>query len=392
MDNQPLADKMRPTQLSDVVGQDHIIGPSKILTKIIKSKIPVSLIFWGPPGSGKTSLARIIAHELHADFLELSAVTSAKADITKAIERAKANQRLAQKTVLFIDEIHRFNKAQQDAFLPHMEEGTITLLGATTENPSFEVITPLLSRSRVIELKSLSKQSVITLLRRILVKENIDTKKFTTKSLDYIAESSNGDARIAIGNIELLLNLNRGIITPDVVKATLQKRAPNYDKNGQYHYNFISAFIKSMRGSDSEAALYYLERMMQGGEDPKFIARRLIIFASEDIGPAAPQALNLANSTFQAVEKIGYPECEYALYQCTYFFSKCKKSRHIANIKSKTKQTVEQFPNLAVPAHLINTPAPIKHLQDSSETSPVGISFGFLPEELQKINYQLPTD
>jgi putative ATPase len=286
--NKPLAERMRPTALSEVVGQQHILGEDKLLTQLVKSAQPFSLIFWGPPGSGKTTLARIIANEMEADFIEISAVTAGKADVTKVVERAKTNQQGStiekpRRTVLFVDEIHRFNKAQQDAFLPHVESGLLTLIGATTENPSFEVITPLLSRSRVIVLEPLRKADIIEIIKNAAKAEKIPAKRLPAETIDFLAELSGGDARVALGNLELAMQLTKGKITKEVVQQAAQKRIPGYDKAGEMHYNIISAFIKSMRGSDASASLYWMARMLQAGEDPKFIARRMVIFASEDI-------------------------------------------------------------------------------------------------------------
>jgi putative ATPase len=362
MDYRPLADRLRPQKLSEVVGQEHVIGKGKIISEIVKSGEPVSLIFWGPPGSGKTTLSRIVANELGAEFIELSAVTSGKADVTKVIEDARVNQRLGQKTILFVDEIHRFNKAQQDAFLPHVESGTITLIGATTENPSFEIINPLLSRSRVVVLEPLSKPSIVKLIRRAAKLEKLDTKRLPKSSIDLLAEISGGDGRVALGNLELAISLSKGPITPEIIKTAAQTKAPGYDKKGEYHYNVISAFIKSMRGSDANASLYYLARMIKAGEDPKFIARRMVIFASEDIGLAAPAALNLAVATFQAVERIGMPECQYNLFHCAAVLAKCQKSRVVADAMTKALAAADKFPDLPVPLHLRN--APTKLMKD----------------------------
>jgi putative ATPase len=306
MQRVPLAERMRPTTLNEVVGQTHLLGNGEILRQIVINKEPVSLILWGPPGSGKTTLARIIANEVQAEFIEISAVTSGKKDITNIVEHAKQNWNLQLRTILFVDEIHRFNKAQQDAFLPHIESGLITLIGATTENPSFEVIAPLLSRTRVLILEPLNKKDIITILKKAL-KSIGKTKNVSLKALDYLAELSGGDARIALGNLELALGMSEKV-TPEIVKTAAQKRLPGYDKKGDMHYNVISAFIKSMRGGDVDATLYYLARMIDAGEDPKFIARRMIIFASEDIGLAGNGTLSLALSAFQAVERIGMPE------------------------------------------------------------------------------------
>jgi putative ATPase len=264
MQGVPLAEAMRPHTLDEVIGQAHLLADGEILRQIVKSKRAVSLILWGPPGSGKTTLARIIARETDADFIEISAVTAGLADVRAVIKRAEENQRLGMRTVLFVDEIHRFNKAQQDAFLPHVESGLITLIGATTENPSFEVITPLLSRSRVLVLEPHSKDDLLAILRRALKTQKL-TKRVDAKALDYLAELAGGDARVALGNLELALQMTDKKVTIDVVKTAAQRKLPGYDKGGEYHYNLVSAFIKSMRGSDANATLYYLARMLDGG-------------------------------------------------------------------------------------------------------------------------------
>ena len=264
MNRIPLAERMRPKKLEDVLGQDAIIGEGKILTEIVKKGEPVNLIFWGPPGTGKTTLARILAHEFNADFVEISAVTAGKKDVEQVVERAKQNWNLEIRTILFVDEIHRFNKAQQDAFLPHVESGLITLIGATTENPSFEVISPLLSRSRVVIVSPISKPAMLDILKRASTAENIN---ITSEALDYLAELSGGDARSALGDLELAASLSQKVDKSTVAEAAGQK-LPGYDKKGDHHYDTISAFIKSMRGSDVDAALYYLARMVRAGEDP----------------------------------------------------------------------------------------------------------------------------
>ena len=328
MDSRPLAERLRPEVLDDIVGQSHLVGTGKIIHEIIANKQPTSLILWGPPGSGKTTLARIIARETGAEFVELSAVTSGKADVMKVIDLAAQNQRLGMQTILFVDEIHRFNKAQQDAFLPHVEAGTITLIGATTENPSFEVINPLLSRSRVLVLEPLTKDEIVNIIKKAAKSEKLNAKKLPADSIDLLAELSGGDARVALGNLELALQLaGSKPISLQIVETAAQSRVPGYDKKGEYHYNVISAFIKSMRGSDATASLYYLARMLQAGEDPKFIARRMVVFASEDIGMAAPAALNLAVSTFLAVERIGLPEAQYNLFHCATVMAKAQIGR-----------------------------------------------------------------
>lgn len=341
MGRTPLAEQMRPETLDEVIGQTHLLGDAEILRRIVGQKEPVSLILWGPPGTGKTTLARIIARETGAEFVELSAVTSGKKDVERVIEHARQNWNLQLRTILFVDEIHRFNKAQQDAFLPHVESGLITLIGATTENPSFEVITPLLSRTRVLVLQPLSKDEIIGIIKRAL-KQIKKTKLVTPKALDYLAELSGGDARVALGNLELALSFGEKV-TPDIVKAAAQKKVPGYDKKGDMHYDVISAFIKSMRGSDVDATLYYLSRMIDAGEDPKFIARRMVIFASEDIGLAGNGALALAVATFQAVERVGLPEAGYNLYHCAVALARSPKSREIADLMTSAKDLAGRF-------------------------------------------------
>lgn len=390
MDMRPLAERMRPEKLGDVVGQEHLVGAQKIIREIIEKKEPTSLILWGPPGTGKTTLARIIARETDSEFVELSAVTSGKADVTKVIERAQQNQRLGMRTILFVDEIHRFNKAQQDAFLPHVEDGTIILIGATTENPSFEVINPLLSRSRVLVLEPLTKPEVVKIIGRAAKQMKIGAKTLSKKSIDLLAELSGGDARAALGNLELALKLAGGKpVTPAVVETAAQTKVPGYDKKGETHYNVISAFIKSMRGSDPSAALYYLARMIQAGEDPKFIARRMVIFASEDIGLAAPAALNLAVSTFLAVERIGLPEAQYNLYECAAVLAKSPKSREVADAMHGAIEAARQYPDLPVPIGIRNAPTKLmKDLgygRDYHWQADFKAKDGFLPPELKDL-------
>ncbi|MBR0467572.1 replication-associated recombination protein A [Candidatus Saccharibacteria bacterium] len=384
MQRVPLAERMRPQNLAEVIGQDKIIGDGKILTEIVKKGEPVNLIFWGPPGTGKTTLARILAKEYNADFVELSAVTSGKKDIEQVVERARTNWNLNQRTVLFVDEIHRFNKAQQDAFLPHVESGLIILIGATTENPSFEVISPLLSRSRVVVVSALSKDAIKDVLKRAIKAEKA-SKRVSKSAVDYLAELSGGDARSALGDLELALSL-ADKVDVEIVKEAAGRKVPGYDKKGDNHYDNISAFIKSMRGSDVDAALYYLARMVQAGEDPKFIARRMVIFASEDIGLAGNGALGMAVSCFEAVERIGMPESGLILAHTVVALTKSKKSRATTDAWYSALDLAGKTMGLPVPLHLRN--APTKLMKDLGYCKGQKWEAGFhldksyLPEEI----------
>lgn len=354
MNRVPLAERMRPKALDEVIGQGAIIGDGKILTEIVKKGEPVNLIFWGPPGTGKTTLARILAREYQADFVELSAVTAKKKDIEEVVERARVNWNLQTRTVLFVDEIHRFNKAQQDAFLPHVESGLIILIGATTENPSFEVISPLISRSRVVIVSALKKDDILEVLKRAVKAEKAE-KRVNDKALEMIAELSGGDARSALGDLELALSLAK-TVDEEVVKTAAGKKMPIYDKSGDYHYDNISAFIKSMRGGDVDATLYYLARMVMSGEDPKFIARRMVIFASEDIGLAGNGALNLAVSCFEAIERVGMPEGEIILSHVAVVLAKARKSRETYDGWARAKAVATKTMSSPVPVWLRNAP------------------------------------
>ena len=383
----PLAERMRPKKLADVIGQEDIIGDGKILTEIARKQEPVNIIFWGPPGTGKTTMARIIAHEFNADFIEISAVTSGKKDVEKVVERAKQNWNLQTRTVLFVDEIHRFNKAQQDAFLPHVESGLITLIGATTENPSFEVISPLLSRSRVVVVKHLSKDNIKEVLRRA-IKEEKATKRVTDKAIDYLAELSGGDARSALGDLELALSLSDKVDV-DQVREAAGRKVPGYDKKGDAHYDNISAFIKSMRGSDVDATLYYLARMLNAGEDPKFIARRMVIFASEDIGLAGNGALGLALNAFMAVERIGMPESKIILSHVAYALAKAKKSRTSYDAFMAAEALANTTMDLPVPIWLRNAPTKLMKDLGFGEGQKWEAGFhlekNYLPDEIKDI-------
>lgn len=354
----PLAEKMRPKTIDDVVGQNHLLDDGGILRQIIAKKEPVSLIFWGPAGTGKTTLSRIIASEMEADFVEISAVTSGKKDIEKLIERARQNWNLQIRTVVFVDEIHRFNKSQQDAFLPHVESGLISLIGATTENPAFEVIAPLISRSRVLTLNPLTNFDILEILTRALSKVSPKTK-INGDALELLAKISGGDARSALGNLEMILAFEKKQITIETVKKFAQDTSLSYDKSGDEHYDTISAFIKSMRAGEVEATCFYLAKMLESGEDPKYVARRMIIFASEDIGLAGNGALGLANSTFDAITKIGMPEAGYVLFHCAVALAKSKKSRETTGLMYQAKDAVKQNPHAKIPLHLRNSTSKI---------------------------------
>jgi putative ATPase len=357
-----LALRLRPQNFTEFVGQEHLASEQAILRRIIKSEAPFSLILWGPPGSGKTTLANIIANEINAEFYAMSAVEAGKADLHKIIDEAKENLKKNIKTILFIDEIHRWNKAQQDALLPHVENGTLNLIGATTENPSFEVISALLSRSKILILKALSFEQLEIILDRALKNKNNGLgnlkKKIDKDAKELLIRLSGGDARIMLNALEIAANsFKTSKITNEIVKEVFQtKSAGLYDKKADEHYNIISAFIKSMRGSDVDAALYYLMRMLENGEDPKFIARRMIIFACEDIGMADRGALIQADEAFEAVNKIGMPEAQLILTYVVIYLANAPKSRAVPNALSKAKEAVYEFPNEPVPLHLRNAP------------------------------------
>lgn len=382
----PLAEKMRPKTLEEVVGQQHLIDEGKVLQKILEHKQPTNLILWGPPGCGKTTLARIIAKELEAEFVELSAVTSGKKDVERVIEHAKQNWNLQLRTVLFVDEIHRFNKAQQDAFLPHVESGLITLIGATTENPSFEIINPLLSRSRVIVLQPLENEDILKILKRA-IKTQYPDREIDDEAIDFISSISSGDARSALGNLETALSITKDKLTAELAMEAAQKKMPSYDKNGSDHYDTASAFIKSMRASDQDATGYYLARMIQAGEDPKFIARRMIIFASEDIGLAGNGALSLAVSAFDAIDKVGMPEASYILFHTALALAKSKKSRETTNQQYLMLDLAKRFPDAPIPLHIRNSTSSLTrdlgYAKDYKWESGFKHSKGNLPEVVQ---------
>ena len=366
---QPLAERLRPTKLEDYIGQKHIIGENAVLNKMINSKRLSSFILWGPPGVGKTTLAKIIANELELPFFTLSAISSGVKDVRETIEKARQSRVFLTEgnPILFIDEIHRFSKSQQDSLLGAVENGTITLIGATTENPSFEIITPLLSRCQVYTLKPLENEEIDILLNRAITQDSILKEyKFDIKEKDALYRFAGGDARKLLNIIEILFNSQADnstiLITNTLVTEKLQENPLAFDKDGEMHYDIISAFIKSIRGSDPDAAIYWLARLIAGGEDPKFIARRLVISASEDIGLANPNALLLANACFDAIHKIGWPEGRIPLAETTIYLATSPKSNSAYNAINEALSVVEKTGNLPVPLHLRN--APTKLMKD----------------------------
>ncbi len=370
----PLAELMRPRTLDDLVGQEDLVGEGSTLRTLLELDAVPSMIFWGPPGVGKTTLARIIAGMTKSRFVQLSATTSGIADLKRAVEEARERRALhGDRTIIFIDEIHRWNKAQQDAFLPHVEDGTVTLIGATTENPSFEVNSALLSRSRVFVLQALSIEAIEAVLKRALalVKERgvypYDVQ-LDKEALTYLATISNGDARAALGALELSLRSAKGLSPEAVAKGdvvhlkkealakTLQKNHVLYDRQGEEHYNIISALHKSMRGSDASAALYWLGRMLEAGEDPLYVARRVVRFASEDIGLADPQALVQCVAAYQACHQMGMPECNVVLAQAVAYCARAPKSNALYEAYGRVQRDIREMPNEGVPLHLRNAP------------------------------------
>lgn len=398
-----LAARLRPASLKEFVGQEQLVGKGKIISRMIEQDQLFSMILWGPPGSGKTTLAHIIAKETEADFHQLSGVTSGKDDLRKVITIARENQQFKRRTILFIDEIHRWNKAQQDTLLPHVESGLIILIGATTENPSFEVISPLLSRCRVFVLQSLSSEQLESLVDKALTNTQQGVgeykKKIKPDAKESLIRLSGGDARIMLNALEMaVLNYKEKTITQEIIQDIFQtKSAGLYDKKADEHYNIISAFIKSMRGSDPDATLYYLSRMLENGEDPKFIARRMIIFASEDIGLADRGALIQTNAGFEAVHKIGMPEAQLILAHIALYLATAKKSRAVPNALGNAKQSVYDLPNEPIPLHLRNAPTKLmKHLGYAKDykwsntyVGPKG-NKSFLPEKLKNRKFFEP--
>lgn len=376
MEQTPLAERLRPKKLDDYVGQAHLVGPDKPLRIAIENKHKFSFILWGPPGVGKTTLARIYAESLGAQFVNLSAVDAGKDDVRKVVEGARG---ALIPTVLFLDEIHRFNKAQQDYLLPHVENGTITLIGATTENPSFEVISPLLSRCRVFVLSELNEEEMLAIVKRTGVKMNREAR-------DWLVAMANGDARQAITMIENTQELY-GKVNTETLKNTLQSKHLRYDKLGEEHYNTISAFIKAMRASDVDAALYYLARMVSAGEDPLFIARRMVVFASEDIGMAVPTALVVANAVFRACETIGYPECQENLAAGVAYLTACKKDRRAYDAYMAALADAKEYGNLPIPMWVRNAPTKLMKELGYGKGYEKYTKESLLPEKLKDKKY-----
>lgn len=392
---QPLAARIRPNTLEEFIGQEHLVGEGKPIYQIIHKNRIHSMIFWGPPGVGKTTLARIIAHSTGREFFELSAVSTGKEEVRKIVEGVRKEEKRdlfnmydeakpAASPVLFLDEIHRFNKAQQDFLLPYIEDGTVVLIGATTENPSFEVIPALLSRCQVFVLRSLSDENVRQIVERGAEVLGIDVPD---EAAEFLVAFAGGDGRQVLNLLEATASLYSGEISVENLKNTLQSKQLRYDKQAEEHYNTISAYIKSMRASNPDAALYYLARMVEGGEDPKFIARRMVIFASEDVGLADPNALAMANAVFRAVEIIGYPECQFNLAEGTVYLATAPKARAAGDAYFKALDDVKQYGNLEVPLKLRNAPTKFMKSIGYGEGYEMYGDEDLLPEKLKGTRY-----
>ncbi len=401
----PLADRMRPQSLEELIGQSHITAKGSLLQKAIKDDRVFSIILWGPPGCGKTTLAGIIANETQSDFVRISAVLSGVKDIRQVIAQAKERRALYKKrTILFVDEIHRFNKAQQDAFLHHVEKGLITLVGATTENPSFEVIPALVSRCRVLALKSLEKKCLIEIIKRALTDAqkglDLPEKTFTQAALEHIARVSDGDARIALTNLEtaaLHFGADKEINIDDVEKA-IEKKSLLYDKAGEEHFNLISAFIKSLRGSDPDAAIYWLQRMLMAGDDPFYMLRRMVRFATEDIGIADPGALTMALNAMESFRFLGHPEGDDALFQAAVYLATAPKSNAVYDAHKKVKQAIEKTGYSPVPMHIRNAPTKLmkgmgygKGYQYAHDHEDAFVPQSYLPDDLEDQRFYFPS-
>lgn len=378
---QPLASRLRPTNLDTFVGQSHLVGPNKPLRKVIEQGSIFSMLFWGPPGVGKTTLARMIAEATGREFYELSAVSAGKDDIRQVVKASEGNQKAP---VLFIDEIHRFNKAQQDYLLPYVESGHLILIGATTENPSFEVIPALLSRSQVFVLRPLSSEDLKQLISRATAE--LGSPKIESAAVDWLVEFANGDARKMLNLLDTTYDVYHEI-SLKTLELGVEELFLRYDKKGEEHYDTISAFIKSMRASNADAALYYLARMVKAGEDPKFIARRMVIFASEDIGLAQPTALVVANAVFEAVTKIGYPEAQINLAHGTAYLCQAKKDRTAYDAYFAAIADVEKFGNLPVPLELRNAPTKLMKQLEYGKGYEMYSKKSLLPDKLKNKTY-----
>ena len=405
--SQPLAARMRPETLEEFAGQKHLIGEGKVLRRLIASDMISSMIFWGPPGVGKTTLAQIIALQTKANFINFSAVTSGIKEIRQVMAKAEENRVYGMRTILFVDEIHRFNKAQQDAFLPFVEKGSIVLIGATTENPSFEINSALLSRCKVFVLQALTREDILWLLRRALTDDRGFGREhviFPEHSLEAIADFCNGDARSALSTLEMVVlngeaDENGITVTEETLAQCLSRKSLLYDKDGEEHYNLISALHKSMRNSDPDAAVYWMMRMLEGGEDPLYIARRVLRFAAEDVGLADPRAMEVGVAAYQACHFIGVPECNVHLAEAVIYMSLASKSNAMETATLETREAIEKEPDAPVPLHIRNAPTRLmrdlnygKGYQYAHDYAEKMTAMECLPESLKNRRFYHPTD